>query len=64
MFSQDPSVRQLVHREHVARLAEDAQQPMSWTTVPSFGVGRALARLAQVVHVGVAVRHRRIYSKP
>jgi hypothetical protein len=64
MFSQDPSVRQLVHHERVARLTEDAQHPMSWTSIPSFGIDRAVARLAQVVHLGVAVRHRRIYSKP
>jgi hypothetical protein len=64
MFSQDPSVRQLVHREHVARLTEDAQQPMSWASIPTLGVGRALSKLAQVVHVGSAVRHRRIFSKP
>jgi len=64
MLSHEPEVQRLLHQERTAHMAEDAQHPMSWTSVPTFGVGAAFHRLAQLTHVAVAVRHRRIYSKP
>jgi hypothetical protein len=60
MLSHQHEVTQMVHREYVQQLADDAQHPMQSVSLPShsFGISRALARLASFAHIGSVPRHR------
>jgi hypothetical protein len=65
MLSHQPEVINLIHRERVQQLTDDAQQPMQSVSLPSHGFGfpHVLSRLAARAHVGLAPRHRRIDSR-
>jgi hypothetical protein len=66
MLSHQPEVHELIHRDHVRQLSEDAQQPMQSVSLPAhgFGMPQLLSRLAAFAHIGVAPRHRGVTSKP
>ena len=61
MLSHQPEVSRLLHQEYVARLAEDAQQP-----VPQAAVADApprTSRLAGLAHAALDVTHRRLPTR-
>jgi hypothetical protein len=64
MLSHEPEMIRLLHREHVERLTQDAQRPIEATQHSSLGTARVLSRAAVLAHAALAVRHRRVYSKP
>jgi hypothetical protein len=64
MLSHEPEMIRLLHREHVQRLTQDAQRPIESTPHSSPARARVLSRVAVLAHAALAVRHRRVYSKP
>ncbi len=64
MLSHEPEVIRLLHREHVERLTQDGQRPIESTLHSSPGTPRLVSRVAVLAHAALAVRHRRLYSKP
>lgn len=60
MLSHQPEVIDLIHREHVQQLRDDAQQPMESVSLPShhFGFPHVLIRLAAFAHIGSPLHHR------
>ena len=65
MLSHQPEVIDLIHREHVQQLTDDAQQPIESVSLPAHGFGfpHVLSRLAAFAHVGSAPRHRGVDSR-
>jgi hypothetical protein len=62
MLSHQPEVSRLLHQEHVARLAEDAQQPAP-TRRLSPTRHRRTSRLAGLAHAALDVTHRRLPTR-
>jgi hypothetical protein len=62
MLSHQPEVSRLLHHEHTARLAQDAQQPMNMPSLPSPPSAEALSRLSAWSRIAFAVRHRHAYN--
>jgi hypothetical protein len=58
MLSHQPEVSRLLHNEHTARLAQDAQQPMQMASLPAPRWPRAVSRIAAVPRFALSVRHR------
>jgi hypothetical protein len=65
MLSHQPEVIDLIHRDHVRQLTDDAQQPIQSVSLPKhgFGLPHVLSRLAAFAHVGLAPRHRGVTGK-
>lgn len=65
MLSHQPEVHQLMHREHVQQLTDDAQRPMQSVSLPThgFGLPHVLSRLASLAHVSLTPRHRGVAGK-
>ena len=64
MLSHQPEVSRLLHQEHVQRLAEDAQQPLRHPHLPSLRLAERLSGLTGLAHAALAVRHRRLRTRP
>jgi hypothetical protein len=64
MLSHQPEVIQLIHREHVERLTNDAQQPLESVLPASHGLARVLSRLVPLTRLGSTLRRHGIYSNP
>jgi hypothetical protein len=62
MLSHQPEVSRLLHQEYVARLAEDAQQPVPQVELSPTRHRRA-ARLAGLAHAALDVTHRRLPTR-
>ena len=60
MLAHQPEVANLIHREYIQQLADDAQQPIQSVSLPShsFHFPHVLKRLAALAHIGSAPRHR------
>lgn len=65
MLSHQPEVIDLIHRDHVQQLTDDAQRPMRSVSLPShgFALPHVLSRLAAFAHVGWAPHHRGVAGK-
>ena len=62
MLSHQPEVSRLLHQEHVARLAEDAQQPVHARPLTPSRHPRT-SRLAGLAHAALDLTHRRLPTR-
>jgi hypothetical protein len=60
--SHQPEVSRLLHQEHVARLAGDAQQPVATGSLTPPRHPRT-SRLAGLAHAALDVTHRRLPTR-
>jgi hypothetical protein len=64
MLSHQPDVSRQLYREHVQRLADDAQYPLQSVELPSPRPATAmLSRLAGVAHAALAVSQRHLSTR-
>jgi hypothetical protein len=63
MLSHQPEVSQLLHREHVQRLADDAQHSLRVDARPAPRPAGVLPRPALPARAALAVKHRRLPTR-
>jgi hypothetical protein len=62
MLSHQPEVSRLLHQEHVARLAGDAQTPVTRAQLPTPRRPRT-SRLSGLAHAALDLTHRRLPTR-
>jgi hypothetical protein len=63
MLSHQPEVSQLLHREHVQRLAEDAQHSLRVEVRPAPRPADVLRQPAVPARAALDVKHRRLRTR-